>query len=153
MKPRFAALTLAAVASILGTAAIAAPPARPFARKVTQLQQQLYTCPMHSDIRWTRPGACPECGMKMVAMKAGAGTVVRQNESKTMPGMPDESSNHNHDGMEMNHNGMGGMSGGMGMGCGCMDMGGMSGGGASAGRKVMGSGSYGRGGGGGRCGC
>ena len=28
---------------------------------------QVYTCPMHADVRRWQPGACPACGMPLVA--------------------------------------------------------------------------------------
>jgi len=32
---------------------------------------QVYTCPMHPEVRRDRPGMCPECGMNLVLAKAG----------------------------------------------------------------------------------
>jgi heavy metal-binding protein len=29
----------------------------------------IYTCPMHKEIRRNKPGKCPKCGMKLVAIK------------------------------------------------------------------------------------
>lgn len=82
--------------------------------------EQLYTCPMHPQIRWSRADSCPLCGMKLVAAKpatpksqngAAQGGKPRVNhETMTMPV---------HAGMQMDQ---GGMNHGM-CGCGmCMEM-------------------------------
>lgn len=36
---------------------------------------QTYTCPMHPEVRQPSPGACPKCGMTLVAVK-GPGTMA-----------------------------------------------------------------------------
>ena len=28
--------------------------------------EQVYVCPMHADVRETKPGRCPKCGMALV---------------------------------------------------------------------------------------
>ena len=30
-----------------------------------------YTCPMHPEVHSDKPGLCPECGMKLLSVKAG----------------------------------------------------------------------------------
>ncbi len=39
---------------------------------VKELQQIVYTCPMHSEVRSNKPGNCPKCGMKLVVQKPTA---------------------------------------------------------------------------------
>ena len=29
-------------------------------------KQQVYTCPMHPEVREDKPGICPKCGMELV---------------------------------------------------------------------------------------
>jgi hypothetical protein len=36
-----------------------------------QQATQLYTCPMHPDVRQSTPGKCPTCGMKLVPVAPG----------------------------------------------------------------------------------
>lgn len=31
----------------------------------------IYTCPMHPEVRQSRPGQCPKCGMTLVPAKGG----------------------------------------------------------------------------------
>ncbi len=38
-----------------------------------------YTCPMHPEIRQTRPGACPKCGMALEPMSFSAATIDEVN--------------------------------------------------------------------------
>ena len=77
---------------------------------------QIYTCPMHQQIQWSRPDQCPVCNMKLVAKGAQS------------PPVTDEMADHSrmsmgHEGM---HDGHGGMSMMMGCGCAmCMEMMGM----------------------------
>ena len=37
--------------------------------KAKPAQQVIYTCPMHPEIRSSKPGNCPKCGMKLVPVK------------------------------------------------------------------------------------
>ncbi|MBI2827215.1 MAG: hypothetical protein HYX69_21295 [Planctomycetia bacterium] len=161
MKTLLLSLAIMAALWVVGGAAEAAQPARTVARKAAAAPQ-IYTCPMHPQIRWSRPDACPVCGMKMTAVKAAQPTTngqvaprERMDVNRDSTG-GDAEMNMNHGGMGGMSGGMGGMSGGMGMGCGCMEMGGMGGGNggaaAPASRKAVGSGAYGRGGGR-SCGC
>lgn len=36
----------------------------------TEEKEPVYTCPMHPDVRESRPGTCPECGMDLVPAEA-----------------------------------------------------------------------------------
>jgi len=47
---------------------IASAPAQPSGGR----QPVIYTCPMDPDVRQTKPGACPRCGMALEARSAGA---------------------------------------------------------------------------------
>lgn len=115
-------------------------------------KKQIYTCPMHPEIQWSRADKCPICDMKLV-MK-GARPAVEKGQ-------------HDHAGMSMPSNGMGHGHAGMGsmmMGCGCsmcvemMEMGSTNGTATKAVSPVNRSGrplyrSYSPRGGTGRCGC
>lgn len=41
-------------------------------RKKIDSAEQIYTCPMHPEVRRNKPGACPECGMNLVPVSAEA---------------------------------------------------------------------------------
>jgi hypothetical protein len=45
---------------------------------------QVYTCPMHKDVRQTGPGKCPECGMALLPEGARFG-MVRHMMSNPLP--------------------------------------------------------------------
>jgi len=32
----------------------------------SQVQEAVYTCPMHPEVRESKPGRCPKCGMDLV---------------------------------------------------------------------------------------
>ena len=34
----------------------------------------IYTCPMHPEVRQSKPGRCPGCGMELIAKRRGAET-------------------------------------------------------------------------------
>lgn len=115
--------------------------------------KQIYTCPMHAEIQWTRADKCPICDMKLVAKGAKAQSAETEMHDHGGMSMPSN-------GMEHGHEGMGSMM----MGCGCsmcmemMGMGGMNGRMSKAVSPVKPSGrpmyrSYSPRGGGGRCGC
>ena len=36
------------------------------------LESEVYTCPMHSEVQQNKPGSCPKCGMKLVETEAKA---------------------------------------------------------------------------------
>ena len=38
-------------------------------------ETEIYTCPMHPEIRQNAPGSCPICGMDLVKVETGAGTI------------------------------------------------------------------------------
>ncbi len=42
-------------------------------QQAEQSQVQVWTCPMHSQIREPKPGKCKICGMDLVQMKEGEG--------------------------------------------------------------------------------
>ena len=44
-----------------------APAAAPASTRPTATAKAVYTCPMHPQVRVTKPGACPQCGMDLVA--------------------------------------------------------------------------------------
>lgn len=52
------------------SSAISGAPAGPVA--VAAQPSTIYTCPMHPEIRQTRPGACPKCGMALEPVVASA---------------------------------------------------------------------------------
>lgn len=96
------------------TVATAAEPPKP-AGAGPAAQKQLYTCPMHPQIQWTRPDKCPICEMKLVA-KGSAGQAAPEHAGMQM----------DHQEMHQGHAGMGSTT--MGGGCSmCMEMMGMGG--------------------------
>lgn len=48
---------------------------KPVAAKLAELptEQEIYTCPMHSQVRQAKPGNCPICGMTLEMVTATAG--------------------------------------------------------------------------------
>lgn len=38
-----------------------------------KIQEKIYTCPMHPEVRSNKPGLCPKCGMYLVESERGAG--------------------------------------------------------------------------------
>lgn len=39
---------------------------------ISQLKQELYVCPMHSEVQQSNPGKCPKCGMNLVLASESA---------------------------------------------------------------------------------
>lgn len=107
--------TIAAFLILAAPAIVLAADAKKSAGTAPAVAKQLYTCPMHPQIQWTRPDKCPLCNMKLVAKG-----YAEQDASE-------------HAGMQMDHQdmqpgqaGMGHMM--MGRGCSmCMEMMGMGG--------------------------
>lgn len=64
--------------------------------KFESIQQVVYTCPMHPEVKSGKPGNCPKCGMKLIVQKskpitpATTETVKKTPPAKTgnMDGMP-----------------------------------------------------------------
>jgi hypothetical protein len=46
--------------------------------------RQVYTCPMHKDLRQTGPGKCPKCGMALLPEGARF-AMIRQMFSNPLP--------------------------------------------------------------------
>ena len=46
--------------------------------------KQIYTCPMHKDVRQASPGKCPKCGMALLPEGARFG-MVRHMLSNPLP--------------------------------------------------------------------
>ena len=113
---RFAFVAGAAAVTLATPWTLAAEGTQPSATRPA-ISKQVYTCPMHPEIRWTRPDKCPICGMKLVA-KASASSAPE----RPMPNHAGMSMNHLN--MQHDHHGMGSMM--MGGGCSmCMEMMGM----------------------------
>ena len=53
-----------------------APTSAPAADAGRDHAETVWTCSMHPQIRWSRPGQCPLCGMDLVPAAAGAGGAV-----------------------------------------------------------------------------
>jgi hypothetical protein len=63
----------------------------------------MYTCPMHGDVKSDKPGACPKCGMdlKMMEMKQDS---IKMNMDHSKMGMNDSKMGMDHS--KMNHDQM-----------------------------------------------
>ena len=61
-------------------------------------KRQIYTCPMHPEIQWTRADKCPICDMKLVAK--GSATQDSMQSHAHMD-MGRETMQHHHGGMMM----------------------------------------------------
>jgi len=48
----------------------AAPPGNAPVRQQPSGHKQIYTCPMHPEVRSKTPGSCPKCGMTLVPLEA-----------------------------------------------------------------------------------
>ena len=72
MKYLFLILILFSASSLLAQHDMQNMPARQSGAampKVKSVQQVVYTCPMHPEIRSSKPGNCPKCGMKLMPVK------------------------------------------------------------------------------------
>ena len=47
-----------------------------------QQKSNIYTCPMHPEIKQDKPGNCPKCGMNLVLVKAETDTTTSIPEEK-----------------------------------------------------------------------
>lgn len=47
---------------------------------------EIYTCPMHPEIRETQAGKCPKCGMQLVQVGQKANKTILRNDQTDMPG-------------------------------------------------------------------
>ena len=91
-------------------------------------KQQLYTCPMHPEIQWSRPDNCPICNMKLVAKRTKAPSRANGMAMQDHAGMSMDGHAMDHD-----HHAMGSMMmGGCAM---CMEMMGMGGTGSMSGMQ------------------
>jgi hypothetical protein len=45
----------------------------------------VYTCPMHSEVRSSKPGTCPKCGMKLVPEKPSGRGATDAGQPGTTP--------------------------------------------------------------------
>lgn len=91
-------------------------------------KREIYTCPMHPEIQWSRADKCPICDMKLVAKNGQAQPAAQETHDDA--GMPMHS-----DEMRNGHHTMGPMM----MGCGCsmcMEMMGMRGMNGHSGKAV-----------------
>ncbi|MEJ7610499.1 MAG: multicopper oxidase domain-containing protein [Ferruginibacter sp.] len=72
-----------------------APARKPVIKKPAQ--PVTYTCPMHREIKSSKPGNCPKCGMNLVPMKtkAAAKPVARKPVPKAAPLKPVAEKPHN----------------------------------------------------------
>jgi hypothetical protein len=50
-----------------------------------QHDKEVYTCPMHPDVKSDKPGKCPKCGMSLVLSEA-KGEVVSQSSDQELSG-------------------------------------------------------------------
>lgn len=158
MRTNRLATSLASVCLFVAASAVALgqQPAPPTSAPAAA-PKQLYTCPMHPQIRWSRADACPLCGMKLVATKIGRPASEADSDHNGMaPDVHDGMGMPAHSGMSMDHSAMGHDMMGCGMCMQMMSMGSMSHGPAPAAQKAAPTAQrgYGKGGKGGRgCGC
>jgi copper chaperone CopZ len=122
----------------------------------------IYTCPMHPELRWSRPDDCPLCGMKLEAVDTEY--YCPMHPKVVLPGLEpngaipkcpicDMPMDHRSMGMPMDHGSMGPMMCGCGMCMQMMGMGDMEPSAAPAAWKATPSRRYRTGRGGRGCGC
>lgn len=59
--------------------------------QAAQAAQEVYTCPMHPEVRSEKPGKCPKCGMTLVKAQAHAGHgAMGAQDRKRVPGYPQD---------------------------------------------------------------
>ena len=56
-------------------------------KKTTTKQVKSYVCPMHPEVKSTKPGKCPKCKIDLRLERAVTSTAVTANQS-LMPTMP-----------------------------------------------------------------
>lgn len=82
---------LVAAALAAGSLAVAGRACASRSPGVAEAPHATYVCPMHPAVRQTRPGACPHCGMRLVAAEAsGDGTVVLDARARERIGVRTE---------------------------------------------------------------
>lgn len=64
-------IVIAALMTLIGSAALAVQTGTENSPGATQQKQTLYACPMHPEVILARPGKCPKCGMALVAKSKG----------------------------------------------------------------------------------
>ena len=88
MKYLFLILILFSASSVLAQHDMHNMPARQSGAampKAKPAQQVIYTCPMHPEIRSTKPGNCPKCGMKLVPVKTTPAPKTSVNKPTPKP--------------------------------------------------------------------
>ncbi len=56
------------------------------ARDAKEKSTIAYSCPMHADVKSTKPGKCPKCGMTLVEVKKEKKSLLKQKIDATMAG-------------------------------------------------------------------
>ncbi len=81
------------------------PPKTPAPKNTLPVQPTTYTCPMHPEVKSSKPGNCPKCGMKLVAEKPKLNPKP-EPDKKDETKMPNDSAmqeDHMADSMNMDH--------------------------------------------------
>ncbi len=86
-----------------------AKPAVSANKAITPPQQITYTCPMHPEIRSTKPGNCPKCGMKLVPVKTKPAGKTEMNNPSSKPVPANPVAEKPHDMSDMKGHDMGNM--------------------------------------------
>lgn len=154
---RFATSLAVACLFVAASAVALAQEAAPQTSAPAAAPRQLYTCPMHPQIRWSRADACPLCGMKLMATNIGRpADEVDGGHSRMVLHVHEDMNTPAHAGMSMDYGPIGHDMMGCEMCMQMMNMGSMSHGPAPATQKAAPTAQrgYGKGGRGGRgCGC
>ena len=77
--------------------------------KAKPAQQVIYTCPMHPEIRSSKPGNCPKCGMKLVPVKTTPAPKTSVNKPTLKPASVKPVAEKPHDMSDMKGHGMNNM--------------------------------------------